>query len=66
MKISPREALVYGVVTLSSLFLTAYTVHMLVGGLVPADREYHYMGMACSGVAVVIGFMAWDVVRRRR
>ncbi|NDU85315.1 MAG: hypothetical protein G3H99_01725 [Ferrovum sp.] len=66
MKIPLREAVVYVVVSLSSLFLTAYTVHMLVGGLVPPEREYRYMGLACTVVAGVIGFMAWDVIRRRR
>ncbi|MDE1981287.1 MAG: hypothetical protein KGI81_03010 [Betaproteobacteria bacterium] len=51
---------------MSSLFLTAYTVHMLVGGLVSPDTEYSLMGGACLLVGGVIGFMAWDVYRRRR
>ncbi len=61
-----REVLVYIVVAISSLFLTAFVVHMLVGGLINPDTEYMLMGVMCSVVAGIIGFMAWDVVRRRR
>jgi len=60
------EILVYLVVAVSSLFLSAYAVHMLVGGLVAPDTEYALMGGACLVVGGAIGFMAWDVVRRRR
>ncbi len=66
MRIPPKEAAVYVVVTCSSMFLTAYTVHMLVGGLIPPEREYRYMGLACGVVASVIAAMAWDVIRRRK
>ncbi|MHB8353217.1 MAG: hypothetical protein ACYDCF_02115 [Burkholderiales bacterium] len=66
MKTPLLEILVYLVVAASSLFLTAYTVHMVVGGLVVPETEYALMGAACLVLAVVIGFMAWDVVRRRR
>ncbi len=67
MKQSPlREMLVYLVVAISSLFLSAFVVHMFVGGLVSPDTEYLLMGVMCSVVAGVIGFMAWDVVYRRR
>ena len=60
------EILVYLVVAASSLFLSAYAVHMLVGGLVAPETEYALMGGACVVVGGAIGFMAWDVVRRRR
>ena len=67
MNASPiLEVLVYAVVAVSSLFLTAYAVHMLVGGLVAPETEYAVMGGACLMVGAAIGFMAWDVVRRRR
>lgn len=61
-----RELAIYLVVAMSSLFLTAYTVHMLVGGLVSPDMEYTLMGGGCLLVGGVISFMAWDVYRRRR
>ncbi|MDE1941576.1 MAG: hypothetical protein KGI47_00330 [Betaproteobacteria bacterium] len=63
---SLRELAVYLVVAMSSLFLTAYTVHMLVGGLVSPDTEYTLMGVMCLVVVGVIGFMAHDVYRRRK
>ncbi len=61
-----RETLIYLVVALSSLLLTAFVVHMFVGGLVSPETEYLLMGVMCSVVAGVIGFMVWDVVYRRR
>jgi uncharacterized membrane protein YccC len=66
MKTSFREALVYVVVALSSLFLAAYTVHMMVGGLVSPETEYALMGGLDTLVAAAIAAMAWDVIRRRR
>ena len=63
---SLRELAVYLVVAMSSLFLTAYTVHMLVGGLVSPHMEYTLMGVMCLVVGGVIGFMAYDVYRRRK
>ena len=61
----PEEVLVYAVVAASSLFISAYTVHMLVGGLISAESEYMWMSVICSAVALVVAFMAWDVIRRR-
>ncbi|MDE2344485.1 MAG: hypothetical protein KGL63_14050 [Betaproteobacteria bacterium] len=63
---SLRELAVYLVVAMSSLFLTAYTVHMLVGGLVSPDTEYTLMGVMCLVVGGVIALMARDVYRRRK
>ncbi|MDH6524587.1 hypothetical protein [Polynucleobacter sphagniphilus] len=61
----PLEILVYAVIGLSSLFITAYSVHMLIGGLVSEEVEYRWMGIACGLVTAVIGAMAWDVIRRK-
>lgn len=60
-----KEVLVYAVVAASSLFISAYTVHMLVGGLVSTESEYMWMSIVCTAVGGVIAFMAWDVIRRR-
>jgi len=60
-----KEVLVYAVVAASSLFISAYTVHMLAGGLISAESEYMWMSIVCSVVALVIALMAWDVIRRR-
>lgn len=65
MRLAVREILVYVLVALSVLVLTAYTVHMMVGGLVQPETEYLLMGGLCIAVAGVISFMAWDIFRRR-
>jgi uncharacterized protein related to proFAR isomerase len=61
-----KEILVYIVVGCSSLFLSAYTVHMVVGGVVEEKTEYSLMGVMCLLVATAIGYMAWDVYKKRR
>jgi hypothetical protein len=61
-----REVFVYTLVALCSLFLSAYAVHMVIGGLVPEEIEYRWMGLVCAGVAIVIVAMARDVLRNRK
>jgi len=62
----PLEILIYAVIGLSALFISAYSVHMMIGGLVSEEVEYRWMGAICGLVIIVIGAMAWDVIRRRR
>lgn len=62
----PLEILIYAVIGLSALFISAYSVHMMIGGLVSEEVEYRWMGVICGLVIIVIGAMAWDVIRRRR
>lgn len=66
MNFQRKELLLYGTVAFSSLVLTAYTVHMMVGGIVSEATEHLIMVGACSVVFLAIAFMAWDVVKRRR
>lgn len=66
MNFQPRELLLYGMVAFSSLVMTAYTVHMMVGGIVSEATEHLIMVGACLVVFLAIVFMAWDVTRRRR
>jgi len=61
-----KEAIVYGVVAISSLILLGYTVHMFIGGIVSERTETLAMVVVMLIGAVAIGFMAWDVIRRRR
>lgn len=61
-----KEALIYGVIALSSLVTFAYTVHMFIGGLVNAQTERLIMAAATLVWALVIGLLARDVVKRRR
>lgn len=60
------EILVYLIVAISSLFIMGYAMHMLVGGLVSPDTEYLLITLICLADMLVIGYMAWDVIQRRR
>ena len=59
------EILVYAVVAISSLFITGYAVHMFIGGLVSPQVEYLVIAVVCLIIACAIGYMAWDVLKRR-
>lgn len=61
-----KEAALYAVAALGSLFLLGYSIHMLVGGLVSEQTEFWLITGACAIGAVVIGYMAYDVIRKRR
>jgi hypothetical protein len=41
-------------------------VHMLIGGMVSENTEYTLIAVVCIADAIAIGFMARDVIRRRR
>lgn len=61
-----REIIVYSIVALSSLIVTSYTVHMFIGGLVSERTEKIAMVTASSIIAIIIGLMARDVIKRRK
>lgn len=61
-----KEAIIYGIVALSSLITIAYTVHMFIGGLVSERTEHITMAVLTTAWAIVIGFLARDVIKRRR
>jgi len=61
-----QEAFVYLIVAISSLFIMGFVMHMLVGGLVSPDTEFNLIVLICLADMVAIGFMARDVIRRRR
>lgn len=61
-----KEIIIYGLVALSSLTMLAYTVHMFIGGLVSEETESLVMGGVIIIAAIVMAFLARDVLRRRR
>ena len=61
-----KEIVIYGLVGVSSLTMLAYTVHMFVGGMVSEQTENLIMAGAVLVGAVILGLLAWDIVRRRR
>ena len=60
-----KEIIVYLIAAVAGLTVLGYSVHMLIGGLVSRATEYTVIAIACALGAAVLGFMAWDVVRRR-
>jgi hypothetical protein len=62
----PLDLLVYSLIGLSSLVIAGYAVHMLIGGLVSEETEYRVIAGVCSGLAIVLGAMAWDISKRQR
>lgn len=59
------EILIYAIVAITSLFVAGYAVHMFIGGLVSPEFEYLLIAIVCLIIAMVIGYMAWDVLERR-
>ena len=59
------EILIYLVSAISALFITGFSVHMFIGGLVSTETEYQAIIVACVIVAGVAGYMTWDVIQRR-
>lgn len=61
-----RELIIYSISAIAGLIVLGYTVHMFVGGLVAPETERMLIVGACLVGGAVIGFMAWDVMRRRK
>lgn len=66
MIMKPGEIAAYTVVAISSLFIMGSVVHMLVGGLVSENTEITLITVVVILDAIAIGFMARDVIRRRK
>ncbi len=61
-----KEIIIYSIVGISSLTMLAYTVHMFIGGLVSEQTENLIMGGVVLVGAIVLAFLARDIVLRRR
>lgn len=61
-----KELPVYLAVAISSLLIMCFFVHAMVGGLVSPGTEYTLYALICIIDLAAMGFMARDVVRRRR
>lgn len=61
-----KELPVYLAVAVSSLLVMCFFVHAMVGGLVSDQTEYMLYGVICVIDLTAMGFMARDVIRRRR
>lgn len=61
-----KEIVIYTLAACAGLFIFGYSVHMFIGGLVEPATESWIIAVVCILAAGVIGYMAWDVIRRRR
>lgn len=61
-----KELVIYLLAAISSLTILGYSVHMFVTGLVSPETERLLIIGACLAGVAVIGFMFWDVLRRRK
>jgi hypothetical protein len=61
-----KELPVYLAVAISSLLIMCFFVHAMVGGLVSLEAEYTLYVLICIIDLVAMGFMARDVLRRRK
>lgn len=63
---SSKEIIILIIVSLSSLFLLGYSIHMLIGGIVSETTERWSIIVACILGAIIIGFLVMDIFRQRR
>ena len=61
-----KEAPVYLVVAIGSLAIMVFFVHAMVGGLVSERTEYILYAAVCAIDLTAMGFMARDVIKRRK
>ena len=63
---SPKEIIILVVVSLSSVFILGYSVHMFIGGMVSETTERWSIIIACTLGAIIVGFLVVDIFRQRR
>lgn len=61
-----KEIIIFTLVSVSSMFLLGYSVHMFIGGLVSETTETLVITIACFIGLLVISYMAWDIIKIRR
>lgn len=61
-----KEIIVYLLLAVSSQIMLGYSIHMLVGGLVSEQVETFLIASTCIVALVIMAYMTWDVVQRRR
>lgn len=61
-----KEIAIYFLVAISTTVLMAYSVHMVLGDVVSEATEYRVMAVVVALTIAIIGFMVWDVIKRRR
>jgi uncharacterized membrane protein len=60
-----RQIISLSIGAIASLCILGYAVHMFIGGLVQPSTEMAVIAIAVLIGASAIGWMTWDVLRRR-
>jgi len=60
-----RPVIMFAIGAIASLCILGYAVHMFIGGLVSKQTEVISIAAAVLIGASAIGWMTWDVLRRR-
>ena len=63
---SLKEIAILIIVSVSSLVILGYSIHMFVGGLVNESTERWAIGIACTIGLIIICFLIADILRQRR
>jgi uncharacterized membrane protein len=61
-----KEIIIFSLVSISSIFILGYTVHMFIGGLVSEETENIVITIACILGTLVVAYMAWDIINIRK
>lgn len=61
-----KEIIIFSLVSISSIFILGYSVHMFIGGLVSEETETIVITIACILGALVVAYMAWDIINIRK
>jgi hypothetical protein len=60
-----RQIITFSIGAVASLCILGYAVHMLIGGFFPPATETLIIAVTVMIGASAIGWMTWDVLRRR-
>lgn len=61
-----KEIIIYSIGAVAVITIFGYSIHMFIGGLVDPETETLIITAGCVFAAGLIGFLAWDVIKRRR
>ena len=61
-----KEIIIFSLVSISSIFILGYSVHMFIGGLVSEETEIIVITIACILGTLVVAYMAWDIINIRK
>lgn len=61
-----KEIIIYLIAAIAVITVFGYSIHMFIGGFVEPQTETLIITAGCIFAAAVIGFLAWDIIKKRR